>query len=108
MTKAGDELTATLLPKSATMAVSVGISDSLGGIGGLTAVFVVCTGSIGALLGPTVLNALGVTDDRARGFALGAAAHTLGTVRALLISDRAAAFATLGMNRPGFAGGDFI
>jgi putative effector of murein hydrolase len=40
---------------------------------------------------------MGVSDDRARGFALGVASHAIGTARAFQISDVAGAFASLGM-----------
>lgn len=88
---------ATLLPKSATAAVAVGVSEQLGGLAGVTAVVVIGTGIAGAVLGPIVLDRIGVTDERARGFALGVASHAIGTARALQISDRAGAFAGLGM-----------
>ncbi len=94
---AGSDLIATLLPKSATAAVAVVVSEQLGGLAGVTAVVVIGTGIAGAVLGPIVLDRIGVTDERARGFALGVASHAIGTARALQISDRAGAFASLGM-----------
>jgi predicted murein hydrolase (TIGR00659 family) len=94
---AGPDLLATLLPKATTAGVAVGISEHLGGLPGLTAVIVIGTGIAGAVLGPAVLDRTGVTDDRARGFALGVASHAIGTARALQISDTAGAFAALGM-----------
>lgn len=87
----------TLLPKSATAGVAVGISAEIGGLPGLTAVIVIGTSVVGASLGPAVLDLAGVADDRARGFALGVASHAIGTARALQISDTAGAFAALGM-----------
>jgi len=93
----GQELLATIAPKSATAAVAVQISERLGGISGLTAVVVISTGITGAVLGPPTLNAVGVTDQRAKGFALGLAAHAIGTARAFQISETAGAFASIGM-----------
>lgn len=90
-------LLATLAPKSATTAVAVEITDRLGGVPGLTAVIVISTGIIGAAFGPAMLDAAGVSDDRAKGFALGVASHAIGTARAFQISDTAGAFASLGM-----------
>ena len=94
---AADELLATLAPKSTTAAVAVEIAARLGGSAGLTAVVVISTGIFGAVFGPAILNAAGVEDDRARGFALGVASHAIGTARAFQISDVAGAFASLGM-----------
>lgn len=90
-------LIATLAPKSATAAVAVEVADRLGGTAGMTAVVVISTGITGAVIGPSVLEAVGVHDDRARGFALGVASHAIGTARAFQMSEVAGAFATLGM-----------
>lgn len=87
----------TLASKSATAAVSVGISERLGGVAALTAVTVILTGLCGAMFGPPVLRAAGVRDDRAIGFALGIASHAIGTARAFRISETAGAFASVGM-----------
>lgn len=94
---AGTALLATLAPKSATTAVAVEITNQLGGIPGLTAVIVISTGIFGAAFGPSILVACRITDDRAKGFALGVASHAIGTARAFQISETAGAFASLGM-----------
>lgn len=90
-------LMATLAPKSATAPVAIGISESLGGQPTLTAVLVLLTGMIGAIFVTPMLNALGLTDWRARGFATGVAAHGIGTARAFQVHDTAGAFASIGM-----------
>ncbi len=94
---AGNELLATLAPKSATTAVAVEVAAKLGGVAGLTAVVVISTGIFGAVFGPAILRAVGIEDDRAKGFALGVASHAIGTARAFQISEVAGAFASLGM-----------
>jgi putative effector of murein hydrolase len=88
---------ASIAPKSATAAVAVGIADHLGGLPGLTAVVVIMTGIFGAIAGPGLLAASGVRDERAVGFALGLASHAIGTARAFQLSERAGAFASVGM-----------
>ncbi len=88
---------ASIAPKSATAAVAVGIADQLGGLPGLTAVVVIMTGIFGAIAGPGLLAAAGVRDERAVGFALGLASHAIGTARAFQLSERAGAFASVGM-----------
>lgn len=90
-------LVASLAPKSATAPVATEIAAGLGGASAITAVVTIMTGVFGAVFGPSVLSALGVRDDRAAGLAMGLAAHTLGTARALQISRTAGAFATVGM-----------
>lgn len=90
-------LLVTIAPKSATTAVAVEITDRFGGIPGLTAVIVISTGIFGAAFGPSILDAIRIKDERARGLALGVASHALGTARAFQMSETAGAFASLGM-----------
>jgi predicted murein hydrolase (TIGR00659 family) len=84
-----------LAPKSVTTPIAMGIADKIGGLPALAAVFAVTTGVIGATLGKYVLDALRVTDWRVRGFALGVAAHGIGTARAFQVNAEAGAFAGL-------------
>lgn len=86
-----------LAPKSVTAPVAMAITEQLGGLPSLTAVFVILTGILGAMLGPIVLNAFGVKDWAARGLALGTASHGIGTARALQVNDVAGAFSGLAM-----------
>lgn len=94
---ASDSLLATIAPKSVTTAVAVEIADRLGGVAGVTAVIVISCGIFGAAFGPLILEAAGVRDDAAKGFALGVAASAIGTARAFQISETAGAFASVGM-----------
>jgi putative effector of murein hydrolase len=94
---ASTTVVASLAPKSVTAALAIGIADRLGGLPGLTAVVTISTGIFGAVAGPPLLGVAGVRDERAIGFALGLASHGLGTARALQISERAGAFASVGM-----------
>lgn len=86
-----------LTPKSATAPVAMGVSESLGGSPTLTAVLVILTGIIGAVVATPLLNLLRIKDWRARGFATGVASHGIGTARALQVNETAGAFAGLGM-----------
>lgn len=87
----------TLAPKSVTAPVAMGIVEQLGGLPSLTAVLVILTGIIGAMLGPIALNLLGLKDWQARGLALGTASHGIGTARALQVNEVAGAFSGLAM-----------
>lgn len=86
-----------LATKSATAPVAIGIAEKLGGSPTLTAVLVMATGVTGAVIATPLLNALGVKDWRARGFAVGVAAHGIGTARAFQVNETAGAFAGIGM-----------
>lgn len=86
-----------LAPKSVTAPVAMGISELLGGLPSLTAVLVIVTGILGAMIGPFVLNLIGVKDWPARGLAIGTASHGIGTARALQINELAGAFSGLAM-----------
>jgi predicted murein hydrolase (TIGR00659 family) len=88
---------ASLAPKSVTTPIAMGISENLGGLPSLTAVAVILTGIIGATLATGTMNLLRITDWRARGFAIGVAAHGIGTARALQVNPVAGAFAGLAM-----------
>jgi predicted murein hydrolase (TIGR00659 family) len=93
---------ASLAPKSVTAPVALGISQAVGGSPTLTAVLVILTGIIGAVVATPFLNALGLRDWRARGFAVGVAAHGIGTARAFQVHPTAGAFAGLGMGLNAF------
>ncbi len=84
-----------LVPKSVTTPVAMGIAEKIGGIPSLTAVIVILTGVVGAVAAPALLDVLRIRDDAVKGFAIGVAAHGIGTARALQISSMAGAFAGL-------------
>lgn len=80
---ANKALIATLQPKSVTTPIAMSISEKFGGFPALTAVIVVAVGIFGGIVGPFVLDKLGISSKIARGLALGAAAHGMGTARAM-------------------------
>jgi Putative effector of murein hydrolase len=80
---ANKALIATLQPKSVTTPIAMSISEKFGGLPALTAVIVVAVGIFGGIVGPFVLDKLGISSKIARGLALGAAAHGMGTARAM-------------------------
>ena len=84
-----------LAPKSVTAPIAMGIADKIGGLPAHAPVFAVTTGVIGAAVGKYVLDVLSVRDWRVRGFALGVAAHGIGTARAFQVNAEAGAFAGL-------------
>jgi putative effector of murein hydrolase len=86
-----------MAPKAATTPVSIAMSEQVGGIPALTAVLTILAGITGAVAGPWVLDRLRIRDPRARGIALGAVSHGIGTSRALLESRTEGAFSGLSM-----------
>jgi predicted murein hydrolase (TIGR00659 family) len=86
-----------LAPKSVTAPVAMSLSEHLGGIPALTAVLVVITGVLGAVMVTPLMNAMGIRDYAARGFAAGLSAHGIGTARAFVVDPIAGTFAGIAM-----------
>ena len=86
-----------LAPKSVTAPVAMSLSRQLGGIPALTAVLVVITGVLGAVVVTPLMNAMRVRDYAARGFAAGLSAHGIGTARAFVVDPVAGTFAGIAM-----------
>lgn len=89
-----------IAPKSVTAGVAMSITEGMGGDPALTAVLVILTGMIGAIIVTPLMNALGIRDYRARGFAVGLASHGIGTARAFQVDPVAGTFAgvAIGLN----------
>ncbi|RHU27980.1 MULTISPECIES: LrgB family protein [Parabacteroides] len=82
---ADQALIASLQPKSVTTPIAMGIAEKAGGIPSLTAVIVVAVGIFGSIVGPFVMKVLGIESRIAKGLALGASSHGLGTSVAIQI-----------------------
>jgi predicted murein hydrolase (TIGR00659 family) len=91
-------------PKSVTAPIAMGVAERLGVSPTLTAVFAVVTGILGAMLGSGILNLLGMKAWWQRGFAMGVAAHGIGTSRAFAVHPEAGTYASLAMGLHGIAG----
>lgn len=91
------QLLATMAPKSVTTPVAMAVTREIGGLPSLTAALVLMTGIVGALLGPPLLDRLGIRDEAARGFALGTASHGFGTAQAFQEGEVTGAFSGLAM-----------
>ena len=72
-------LAISLIPKSVTTPIAVEVSKLIGGIPELTACLVVITGIYGATFGHKILQLLHIKSDVAKGLAIGASSHVLGT-----------------------------
>jgi len=93
----------TMAPKSVTSPIAMLVAEQIGGVAAMAAVFVLITGVLGAILGPSILTRLGVHSPEARGMALGLTAHAVGTSVALQESEESGAFAALAMSLMGVA-----
>ncbi|WP_232495074.1 LrgB family protein [Novosphingobium kaempferiae] len=91
------EMLATIAPRATTTPVAMAVASQLGGVPALAAVIVLFAGVVGAMVATPLLNLLGVRDYRARGFAVGIAAHGIGAARAFQVDATAGALASLGM-----------
>jgi len=92
-----------IAPKSVTVPIAVAVAEPLGGDANITSVVVFCVGIFGSLCGEWILRRGGVCDPRARGFALGAAAHGIGTARAIELGAAEGALSGLAMALMGVA-----
>ena len=84
-----------LLPKSITTAIGMGVSEELGGIVTLTVASIILTGVLGAVIGEAVCRLFRIKNRVAVGLAFGSAAHAVGTSRALEIGEIEGAMSSL-------------
>ena len=90
-----DVLRNSLMGKSVTTAIALGITTELGGIVGVTVIGVVVAGVLGPIIGPTVLKLVGVKNPVAFGLGMGSASHAIGTSKALEIGEIQGAMSSL-------------
>lgn len=85
----------TLLPKSITTAIGMGVSEEAGGIVTLTVAAIVMTGILGNVIAETVFHLFHINHPIARGLALGTASHAIGTAKALELGEIEGAMGSL-------------
>lgn len=90
-----------LLPKSITTAIGIGLSEELGGVVALTAAAIILTGVLGAVIGEGVCRLFRIRNRVAVGLAFGASAHAIGTSRALEIGEIEGAMSSLAIAASG-------
>jgi predicted murein hydrolase (TIGR00659 family) len=93
----------TLVARSVTTPIALGIADRLGGIPPLAATIAIATGVMGAVIGPAILRRAGVRSRTAFGLAMGASAHGAGTARAMEEGDMEGATSGLAIGVMGVA-----
>ena len=77
----------TLLPKSITTAIGMGVSEELGGVVTITVAVIIITGVLGSVLGELVCKCFRIQEPIAKGLALGTAAHAIGTSKAMELGE---------------------
>ncbi|UQZ33945.1 CidB/LrgB family autolysis modulator [Paenibacillus sp. PK3_47] len=91
------DLATSLVPRSVTTPIAMSISQSIGGIPSITAVFVILTGILGTMMGPSVLRLFRIDNEIARGVSLGTAAHGTGTSKAFELSSLTGTISSIAM-----------
>ena len=77
----------TLLPKSITTAIGMGVSEELGGYVTITVAVIVVTGVLGNIFGELICKIFRITDPIARGLSIGSASHAIGTAKAMELGE---------------------
>ena len=77
----------TLLPKSITTAIGMGVSEELGGHVSITVAVIILTGILGNMIAKTVCRIFSITEPVARGIAIGTSSHAIGTARAMELGE---------------------
>ena len=73
----------TLLPKSITTAIGMGVSEELGGIVTISVAVIIITGVLGNMIADVVYRVFRIKEPVAKGLALGTASHAIGTAKAM-------------------------
>lgn len=90
-----EAMTYSLLPKSVTTPIAVGIAESHGGISSITVAAVILTGIMGSILAPFLIRIFRVKDSMTAGLAIGACSHAVGTSKAIEIGETEGAMSGL-------------
>ena len=85
----------TLLPKSITTAIGMGVSEERGGIVTITVAVIVITGVLGNMIGEAVFRLFRIEEPVAKGIAIGSAAHAIGTAKAMELGEVEGAMSSL-------------
>ena len=93
--KMDQQLLLSVMSKSVTTAIALGVTGEIGGIQGITVIGVMIAGISGAVVGPSILKLFHITEPIAQGLALGSASHAVGTSKAIELGEIQAAMSSL-------------
>lgn len=85
----------TLLPKSITTAIGMGVSEELGGYVSITVAVIIVTGVMGNMFAETICRIFKIHDPIARGIAIGTSSHAIGTAKAMELGEVEGAMSSL-------------
>ena len=85
----------TLLPKSITTAIGMGVAEELGGYVTITVAVIIITGILGNMFGEIICKIFKITEPISKGLALGASSHAIGTAKAMEIGEIEGAMSSL-------------
>lgn len=85
----------TMLPKSITTAIGMGVSEELGGIVTITVAVIIITGVLGNMMAEVVLKVFHIEEAVAKGIAIGSSSHAIGTVKAMELGEVEGAMSSL-------------
>ena len=91
----------TLLPKSITTAIGMGVSEELGGIVTITVAVIIITGILGNMISEFVFRLFHIEEAVAKGLALGTASHAIGTAKAMELGAVEGAMSSLAIAAAG-------
>ncbi len=92
-----NSLVTSLMPRSITTPIAINVSQVIGGVPNITAVFVILTGLFGTIIGPSVLRIFHIDNEVARGVLLGTSAHGMGTSKAFEMSALSGTISSVSM-----------
>lgn len=85
----------TMLPKSITTAIGMGVSEELGGMVTITVAVIIITGVLGNMMAEMVLKVFHIEEAVAKGIAIGSSSHAIGTVKAMELGEVEGAMSSL-------------
>lgn len=85
----------TLLPKSITTAIGMGVSEELGGIVTITVAVIIITGVLGNMFAEVVCRIFRIEEPIAKGIGIGSSSHAIGTAKAMELGDIEGAMSSL-------------
>jgi predicted murein hydrolase (TIGR00659 family) len=90
-------LVSSLIPRSVTTPIAMNVSQTIGGVPNITAVFVIITGLLGTVIGPLVMKLFRIENEVARGVLFGTSAHGTGTSKAFELSSLTGTISSISM-----------
>jgi putative effector of murein hydrolase len=85
----------TMLPKSITTPIGIGVAEELGGYVSIAVASIVISGILGNIFAESVCNVFGIREPIAKGVAIGCSSHAMGTVKALEMGEVEGAMSSL-------------